>query len=92
MDSVEFLYKYKPNEDIDLLYLDSYDLDWKNPTPSALHHMKELCAIIPQLKKGCIILIDDNNNNIGKGQFVSNFLDNIGAKLLFSEYQIAYEL
>ena len=92
MDSVEFLYKYKPTEDIDLLYLDSYDLDWNNPIPSALHHMKELCAIISKLKKGCIILIDDNNNNIGKGQFVSNFLDNIGAKQLFSEYQIAYEL
>tara|TARA_Y100000389_G_C17451340_1_gene515021 strand:+ start:1500 stop:2219 length:720 start_codon:yes stop_codon:yes gene_type:complete len=92
MDSVEFLYKYKPVEDIDLLYLDSYDLDWNNPIPSALHHMKELCAIIPKLRKGCIILIDDNNKNIGKGQFVANFLDNIGAKQLFSEYQIAYEL
>ena len=92
MDSVEFLYKYKQNEDIDLLYLDSYDLDWNNPIPSALHHMKELCAIIPKLKKGCIILIDDNNNNVGKGQFVANFLDNIGAKQIFSEYQIAYEL
>lgn len=92
MDSVEFLYKYKPDGDIDLLYLDSYDLDWDNPIPSALHHMKELCAIISKLKKGCIIFIDDNKNNVGKGQFVSNFLDNIGAKLLFSGYQIAYEL
>jgi hypothetical protein len=92
MDSVEFLYNYNDTIDIDLLYLDSYDLDWNNPHKSSLHHIKELCAIIPKLKKGCIIMIDDNCNNIGKGQYVSEFLDNIGAKLLFSQYQIAYEL
>ena len=92
MDSVEFLYNYNDNIDIDLLYLDSYDLDWDKPHKSSLHHLKELCAIIHKLKKGCIIMIDDNNNGFGKGQYVADFLENIGAKLLFSGYQIAYEL
>lgn len=96
MDSVKYLRNYTINSndihDIDLLYLDSYDLDWNAPHKSSLHHLKELCAIIPKLKKGCIIMIDDNNKNIGKGQYVSEFLENIGAKLLFNQYQIAYEL
>ena len=83
---------YYDINNIDLIYLDSYDLDWNKPHKSSLHHLKELCAIIPKLKKGCVIIIDDNNNGIGKGQYVSNFLENIGATLLFSSYQIAYEL
>ena len=37
-------------------------------------------------------MIDDNNKNIGKGQYVSEFLEDIGATLLFNNYQIAYEL
>jgi hypothetical protein len=95
MDSVQFLYnysKYNNSNPIDLLYLDSYDIDWNNPHKSSLHHLKELCAIIPHLSKGSIIMIDDNANNIGKGQYVVDFLENIGATLLFSEYQIAYVL
>jgi hypothetical protein len=92
MDSVKYLWNYYDINNIDLIYLDSYDLDWNKPHKSSLHHLKELCAIIPKLKKGCVIMIDDNNNGVGKGQYVSDFLENIGATLLFSNYQIAYEL
>jgi hypothetical protein len=44
---------------IDFLYLDSYDLDFNNPIPSAEHHLKEFNCVKHLLHKGSIILIDD---------------------------------
>lgn len=46
--------------DIDLLYLDSFDLDWRNPHPSALHHLLELCAVMPLLARGTLVVVDDS--------------------------------
>jgi hypothetical protein len=47
------------NEKIDFLYLDSYDVDFLNPLPSAKHHLKEFNCIKHLLHKGSIVLIDD---------------------------------
>ena len=47
------------DEPIDFLYLDSYDVDFLNPQPSAEHHLKEFNCIKHLLHKGSIILIDD---------------------------------
>ena len=61
-DSVEFLRKWvkdNPERKIDLLYLDSWDVDWANPTPSALHGLAEFLAASPNLKHESLILIDD---------------------------------
>ena len=44
---------------IDLLYLDSYDLDWDNPTPSAVHHLKELTSIIGLINPKTLVVVDD---------------------------------
>lgn len=44
---------------IDFLYLDSYDVDWSNPTPSAVHHLKELVSIVPVLRPDTLVMIDD---------------------------------
>lgn len=44
---------------IDLLYLDSFDLDWSNPTPSAAHHLKELAAIGKVLRPDTLVVVDD---------------------------------
>jgi len=44
---------------IDFLYLDSYDVDFLNPLPSAEHHLKEFNIVKHLLQKGSIILIDD---------------------------------
>lgn len=46
--------------DIDLLYLDSFDLDWRNPHPSSLHHLLELCAAMPLLARGTLVVVDDS--------------------------------
>jgi hypothetical protein len=64
-----------------------------------LHHVKELCAAIDKLQKGSIVVVDDHNAfpdipdaKIGKGNYVKEFMDNIGATLLFEDYQIGWVL
>ena len=89
-DSVNFLHKFPNPEDIDLLYLDSFDFNRDDPHPSSFHHMQELTAIYSKLKSGCLIVIDDNFNGMGKGKYVAEFLDNVGDKLYFNEYQVGY--
>jgi len=61
-DSVKFIndwVKYNNDKKIDVVYLDSYDLDWYNYHDSALHGLKEYTALLPSLKKGSLLLIDD---------------------------------
>lgn len=98
-DSVAFLYdNYNSSHiKIDLLYLDSYDIERNNPHPSQLHHLKELCAAIPSLVKGSIVVIDDHNPfftnpPIGKGNYVKSFMEDIGATKIFEDYQIGWVL
>ena len=45
---------------LDLVFLDSYDLNIFNPTPSAIHHLKELLFLIDKINPNCLIAIDDN--------------------------------
>lgn len=74
---------------IDLLYLDSFDLDLKNPTPSAIHHALELTAARPLIDSGTVICVDDFavGSSGGKGMIVDRFLGAIRAKVLYSGYQ-----
>ena len=61
-DSVKFIndwVKYNNDKKIDVVYLDSYDLDWYNYHDSALHGLKEYTALLPSLKNGSLLLIDD---------------------------------
>jgi hypothetical protein len=46
-------------DQIDFLYLDSYDVDFLNPLLSAEHHLKEFNCVKHLLHKGSIVLIDD---------------------------------
>ena len=64
-DSVPFLLRLgrelrAAGRTIDLLYLDSFDWDPENPVPSAVHHLKELCAIAPALGPGTLVMVDDS--------------------------------
>jgi hypothetical protein len=61
-DSISFLKKEAQNvkEAMYLIYLDSFDLDYLKPNDSGVHGFKEFLAIIPLLKSGTIILIDDS--------------------------------
>jgi SAM-dependent methyltransferase len=92
-DSVMELYRLRQVvERIDLLYLDSYDLDWDNPHPSSLHHFKELCAASSLLKSGSVVFVDDNHRRVGKGMYVRDYMRGIGAILIHDGYQIGFVL
>lgn len=97
-DSVKFLFDLNSylilnNKRVDLLYLDSYDLDRNNPHPSSMHHIMELIAIWPSCGTGTIIAVDDNfDNGIGKGKYVKDFMALIGKKPIYDGYQIVWQL
>ena len=64
-DSVPYLQSIADNPPadlpfLDLVYLDSYDLDLNNPVPSAVHHLKELIAISPHIRSETLIVVDDS--------------------------------
>ncbi len=70
---------------IDLLYLDSYDVDWANPVPSAVHHLKELVSIARLLRHDSLVVVDDapatsrlTANTAGQYQLIS--VPQIGGK------------
>jgi Pyridine nucleotide-disulphide oxidoreductase len=47
-------------EFLDLLYLDSFDVDFDDPPPSAKHHLKELLAIAPLVSFQTLVVVDDS--------------------------------
>jgi hypothetical protein len=63
-DSVQFLRALSRNrpqgfEYLDLLYLDSMDVDFFDPHPSALHHIKELLAASSLIGPQTLVVVDD---------------------------------
>jgi len=54
----------KSNKQLSMLYLDSYDVDFRYPFPSAAHHLKELTSSIRMLQKNSLVVIDDAPANI----------------------------
>ena len=92
-DSVEALKDIVSNNfipHIDLLYLDSYDIDWNNSHPSASHHLQELLTAIPKLIPGSLVVVDDNKNGVGKGQYIEKYMEEHSKALLFHDYQIGW--
>lgn len=113
-DSVAFLHGLAKNPParfprIDLLYLDSYDVDMAAPHPSALHHLKELIAISPLIGPETLVVVDDAPKEVhyipqgtsgavfitdprvgGKGKYVAEYAESIGANRVFSDYQVAW--
>lgn len=88
-DSIIWLYNFAKTTEkkIDLLYLDSYDLDFNNPHPSSLHHIMELAAIMPALSEKTMVCVDDNLSYCGKGHYVDIFMKTINAKKVYDGYQ-----
>ena len=101
---------------VSMFYLDSFDVDWRYPYPSAAHHLKELVAINKVLNEDTLVVVDDSpavgnltqNENQpnqpwkvlsspsplptigGKGFLVHEYASHVGAKLVFSHYQAAW--
>lgn len=85
-DSVGFLRDF--HQRIDFLYLDSYDFDSNNPTPSQKHHLHEIQAALPYLHKDSVIMIDDCAlPHGGKGKLVIEYLTSLGWQVLMASYQ-----
>ena len=98
-DSVKYLSVNRPKK-IDLLYLDSYDLDPSNPQPSFLHCLNEFMTCLPLLSGDALICVDDNilaqdqdgnDIRISKGQYIRQYMDVIGNKPIYDEYQILWQ-
>lgn len=70
-DSVSFLNALEiPGKKIDLLYLDSWDVDWWDPVPSAIHGLHEYLAALKSLQAGALVLIDDTPRDFATMQIV----------------------
>ena len=64
-DSVRYLnnlsHKFFTNKTkVSMFYLDSFDVDWRYPYPSAAHHLKELAAINRLLHEETLVVVDDS--------------------------------
>jgi hypothetical protein len=92
-DSVNFLSTINSTE-VDLFFLDSYDVDWNDCSPSANHHLKEFKEIENNLTPGTIIAIDDNTfingQLVGKGRDIFNYLESKNVLPVYDKYIIIY--
>lgn len=95
-DSVAWLQDQTDLSQVDLFYLDSWDVKWKDDTLSAEHHLKEFQSIEPYLRSGSIVAIDDNarfvdsNLRTGKGRRIVEYLEAQGKLPIYDKYQIIY--
>ncbi len=62
-DSVEFLAS-DTVENPTIVFLDSWDVDWSNPKPAAVHGLKEFKSVLPKLQAGSYIFIDDSPSTL----------------------------
>jgi hypothetical protein len=59
-DSVSFIKNWsKEHDKVDVVYLDSWDLDFYNPKPAGDHGLAEYNAIKGSIQKNTLLLIDD---------------------------------
>jgi hypothetical protein len=95
-DSIQFLQAFQGKHSISVLYLDSFDLDVRNPEPSSRHHLEELTTVIDFLEPGTVIAVDDNTvvdgKPVGKGYLVESFLADRGVPLVFDGYQKVWQV
>lgn len=95
-DSVKWLQSQPALEDVDLFYLDSWDVKWDNDQDSAEHHLLEFQAIEHKLTPGTIVAIDDNarfldGRRTGKGRCIVEYLATKGIHPIYDFYQIIYQ-
>ena len=78
-DSVRYLNDLSSNflknkTKVSMFYLDSFDVDWRYPYPSAAHHLKELTSINKILYKDTLVVVDDSpaSGNLTQSENKSN--------------------
>jgi len=62
---------------VSIFYLDSFDVNWRYPHPSAAHHLKELTAIVRLLYEDTLVVVDDApaQGNLTQNETSSKVLD-----------------
>jgi hypothetical protein len=89
------LQSFDAKNQIDLLYLDSFDFEPDSPELSQQHHLSELLSVYESLKSGCLILVDDADTNFdgsmfGKASLVIAFFESINLSPIIKSYQVLY--
>src|SRR5215469_12385057 len=98
-DSVRFLYGFKVAPD--LLYLDASNYLWHHGLPYEIHHYNEFMAMLPKLKLSSLVVIDDTlasvdisdfvkTEIIGKGGLIARHAAEVGAQMMFTDYQTGW--
>lgn len=87
-DSVSFFTEWtKKNDVADVVYLDSWDLDFYNPNPAGIHGLSEYRALLPTFRPGSLLLIDDTPSSPywldTRGKLYSDMVQLYNAKGLF---------
>jgi len=96
-DSVAWLKQQPDLDQVDLFYLDSYDVKWDDDTNSATHHLAEFQAIEPYLRPGAVVAIDDNakllgsDDRTGKGRRIVEYLASKNKHPIYDHYQIIFQ-
>lgn len=81
----------KIQHQIDLLYLDSFDLNLVGDRlPSQEHNLKEFKVAEPYLHKKSIVLIDDCFDGNGKPKLTKEYMVNNGWEILYESQQIIF--
>ena len=94
---MKFLQEQSDLHEVDLFYLDSWDVKWENDTDSAEHHLKEFLSIEEHLSPGAVVAIDDNsrhlldNRRTGKGRRIVEYLESKNIQPIYDAYQIIYQ-
>lgn len=85
-DSVRFLKLFTQTcSRVDLVYLDSWDVDWSQPISSAIHGFNEYLILLPLLKQyGGLLLVDDTPSIEFVGSMLPHLYDS--CKQFESEY------
>lgn len=91
-NSLDFLQGF--NKPIDLLYLDSFDLDHTQAGPSAMHHLFEFIAAARNLHTGSIVCVDDtwweeDELPYGKGMVVCEIMQALKHKRITAPKELA---
>lgn len=92
-DSILSLHHH--NRPIDLLYLDSMDVDMGAPHISAMHALMEFAAARPRLHSGSIVFVDDapmefDGRIVGKGLYVAEYFKKLNVMPFTIGYQSAW--
>lgn len=104
-DSVQYIMNIAPYKikKLDVIYLDSFDLDIKNPQPSEQHGLDEFLLLNKYIKTGTLIAIDDTpkdfdlfgagsnklNHIPGKGSLVLEYIKKHGGyEILYHYYSV----